>query len=181
MRSSDRPASLARRALPAVLLAGVSGAALTQLDRPSSGIALGRVKPKTSTTSNGTPSNTGTVSPSTVGNGDPTATSRVPNSSVPAPPACSGAAVLGPVVETRWGPVQVKAVLTANGKAACSADAPVTPSDRNRSLDINSQAVPLINDEVKVQGVNFDSITGATVTSDGYRESLQAVLDGKRG
>ena len=41
----------------------------------------------------------------------------------------------------------------------------------------NRQAVPLIDQEIPDQGVNFLSVIGATVTSEGYRSSLQAILD----
>ncbi len=169
MRSSDRPASLSRRALPAVALAGLSGFILTQLDRPASN-AIGT---RTTGIKHG-------VTPTTANGSGANGPGQQLGTTIPATPACSGATVTGPAVDTRWGPVQVTAILRADG-APCSADAPVTPSDRNRSIEINQQAVPMIDQEIPAQGVNFDSISGATVTSDGYRQSLQALLDGQRG
>jgi uncharacterized protein with FMN-binding domain len=43
---------------------------------------------------------------------------------------------------------------------------------------ISSQAAPLLRDEVlQAQSANVQTISGATVTSDAYLNSLQAALD----
>jgi uncharacterized protein with FMN-binding domain len=185
MRSTDRPASLGRRVWPAVALAGASGLLLKAIDQPEAAVGSLRVGAAPTTTppkSAGSASTATTVPPSTsattpaTGNGS-TASTAAPTSTVPPAPAkCTGTQHTGPTVDTRWGPVQVVAVVSASGQV-CSADAPVTPSDRNRSVWINQQAVPLINQEIPEQGVNFLSVIGATVTSNGYRSSLQAILD----
>ena len=47
-------------------------------------------------------------------------------------------------------------------------------------LRINQRAVPVINAEVLAgQSAGFDAVSGATVTSEGYRISLQAILDAR--
>ncbi len=167
MRSTDRPASLGRRIWPAVALAGASGILLKAIDSPASGVGTLRVAGRTATT----PSTAPTTVPSNGGGGN------TPTSTVPAAPGtCSGTKHTGQSVDTRWGPVQVEAVVSANG-TICSAHAIVTPSDHDRSIFINQQAVPLIDQEIPTQGINFLSVIGATVTSDGYRSSLQSVLD----
>ena len=74
--------------------------------------------------------------------------------------------------------MQVRAELGA-ANHVCSADAIQYPNERQRSLMINGQAVPWIDGEVKTQGANFDAIGGATYTTEGYRASLQAILDGR--
>ncbi len=118
--------------------------------------------------------------PATAGTGDTAPTQQsAPTTTVVASTVCAHPVrVDGPVVDTQFGPVQVRAEL-GTGNHVCSADAIQSPSDRERSVLINQQAVPWINDEVKTQGVNFDAIGGATYTSEGYRESLQSILDAR--
>ncbi len=77
---------------------------------------------------------------------------------------------------TRWGPVQVEATVGADG-TICSSQALVYPTGDGESISINNQALPIIERSVAAQGIAFDSVSGATVTSEGYRESLQSVLD----
>lgn len=84
--------------------------------------------------------------------------------------------ITGDTVQTRWGPVQVQASVTPDG-TICSSEAVVYPSGDGESIAINNQALPLIERSVAAQGVAFDSVSGATITSEGYRASLQSVLD----
>jgi uncharacterized protein with FMN-binding domain len=84
-------------------------------------------------------------------------------------------AYTGPQVDAYWGVVQIKAVVR-NGKIA-----QVTfleyPSDRRTSQRINSIAMPYLQTEaVQVQSANVDLISGATLTSEAFAESLQAAL-----
>jgi uncharacterized protein with FMN-binding domain len=97
---------------------------------------------------------------------------------MPASPAtCAGNAVTGPVEQTRWGPVQVAAVLDAKG-AVCEVKALQTPSDHRKSVQINARAVPILHSRVvAARGTGFQAVSGATITSEGYRASLQAILD----
>src|SRR3954468_13932239 len=82
----------------------------------------------------------------------------------------------GDVADTRWGPVQVKITVT-NGKIT-AAETTQVPSDNPRDQEINSYAVPVLNQEaVKAQSAQIDAISGATVTSDGYIQSLQSAID----
>ena len=79
------------------------------------------------------------------------------------------------MVQTRWGPVQVAAV-TSQGRI-CDVRAVVVPSSHTRSTAINSRAVPILRQRVLAsQSAAFDTVSGATVTSEGYRSSLQAIL-----
>lgn len=82
----------------------------------------------------------------------------------------------GDTVQTRWGPVQVEASVAADG-TICSSEAVVYPTGDGESIMINNQALPIIDKAVLSQGVGFDSVSGATITSEGYRASLQSVLD----
>jgi uncharacterized protein with FMN-binding domain len=52
------------------------------------------------------------------------------------------------------------------------------PNGNNRDYEINSYAVPQLRSEVlTAQSANIDVVSGATVTSEGYINSLQAALD----
>ncbi|MGI5239861.1 FMN-binding protein [Dactylosporangium sp. CA-139066] len=99
-----------------------------------------------------------------------------PEASAGASAATGTTVVNGTVVQTRWGPVQVQ-VTIAGGKITEVAALRV-PDGNRRDHEINSYAVPMLRDEVlRAQSARIDSVSGATVTSDGYRRSLQAALD----
>ena len=124
----------------------------------------------------------------TAGSDDPTpgatpTTGSAPTGSAPtgsAPKAGSGNTVVnGTVAQTRWGPVQVQ-VRISGGKIA---DITVLqqPNGNRRDVEINSYALPVLHDEVlNAQSAQIDTVSGATVTSDGYIQSLQAALDTAR-
>jgi uncharacterized protein with FMN-binding domain len=84
--------------------------------------------------------------------------------------------VTGSVAQTRWGPVQVQ-LAVAKGKIT---DVSVVqyPNGNGRDQEINSQALPiLIQETVSAQSAHIDMVSGATVTSGGYLESLQSAID----
>ena len=83
--------------------------------------------------------------------------------------------VTGPVVTTRWGPVQVAA--TVAGDTLCEAHAVVWPTGDRQSMQISAYAVPELDAQASQQGVMLDGVSGATYTTEGYRESLQQLLD----
>lgn len=100
------------------------------------------------------------------------------NSSGSSSGSSSGASgtVTGDVAQTRWGPVQV-AVSVGSGKVS---DVQVVeyPTENPRDQEINSYALPiLIKETIASQSANIDMVSGATVTSDGYIQSLQSALD----
>jgi uncharacterized protein with FMN-binding domain len=81
----------------------------------------------------------------------------------------------GPVVDTRYGPVQVE-VVVANGKIS-DVVALQLPTGR-RSGQISQYSAPILHDEaVQAQSANIDFVSGATYTSDAYTQSLQAAID----
>jgi uncharacterized protein with FMN-binding domain len=83
--------------------------------------------------------------------------------------------IVGPTISTRYGPVQV-AVILAGGRLQ-DVRALQLPSGDGKTNDINSQAGPLLRQEaMAAQGASIDTISGASYTSDGYRQSLQAAL-----
>ena len=184
-------ASLFRRGLPALVLAGTGGVLLARFDHTDaltldiggaapSTAAAAPTAPSTTRPSNAAPTAPSTTRPSNAAS-SPSATR--PSNAAPTAPSttltpasCAGAETLGPVIETRWGPVQVAAVIS-QGKI-CDVRAVVVPSSHTRSTAINSRAVPILRQRVlAAQGASFDTVTGATVTSEGYRASLQAILN----
>ncbi|CAL9403198.1 FMN-binding protein [Streptomyces sp. enrichment culture] len=99
------------------------------------------------------------------------ATGPVPAPSPPASPGGTTRVVAGPAVDTEKGPVQVEVTLDGDRISAVrmlrQPDHPQTTA-----------AVPvLIEETLRAQSADVDTVSGATVTSDGYRESLQAALD----
>ncbi|SDM85534.1 FMN-binding domain-containing protein [Allokutzneria albata] len=97
---------------------------------------------------------------------------------VPTPAPVAGArTVTGPAVATSRGVVQVRITLQDNKITA--AEAVRFPNEAGRHREINSRAIPLLNQEaVRAQNAaDIDAVTGATATSQGYRDSLQAALD----
>lgn len=82
----------------------------------------------------------------------------------------------GSVAQTRWGPVQVE--ITVQGAKITKVTILQQPSGNSRDAEINSRALPiLINESLSAQNANIDMVSGATVTSGGYLQSLQAALD----
>jgi uncharacterized protein with FMN-binding domain len=52
------------------------------------------------------------------------------------------------------------------------------PDGNHKDAEINSYALPILIDEtVQDQSAKIDMVSGATVTSQGYVQSLQAALD----
>jgi len=121
---------------------------------------VGGTLPSTSSSSSGSSSNSsssGSASPS-AGSGSSTST------------------VTGPSVDTRWGPVQVE--ITTSGGKVTAVNVVRYPSGNGQDQEINSRALPvLVQETLSAQSAQIDMVSGATVTSDGYLQSLQAALD----
>jgi uncharacterized protein with FMN-binding domain len=87
-----------------------------------------------------------------------------------------GDAVSGPVAQTRWGPVQVQVVL--DGSKITAVTVPQYPQGNRKDQEINARALPiLVQETLDAQSATIDMVSGATVTSEGYLESLQGALD----
>jgi len=89
----------------------------------------------------------------------------------------SGTTVTGRVAQTRWGPVQVE--ITTDGSGTITAvDVVEYPSGNREDDQINSYALPiLVQSTLDAQSADIDMVSGATVTSEGYLQSLQSALD----
>jgi len=84
--------------------------------------------------------------------------------------------VTGSAIDTRYGAVQVK--VTLDGTKITKIDVLQYPSQDHRDQEINSYALPLLNQEaIAAQSASIDVVSGATYTSDGYTRSLQSALD----
>lgn len=82
----------------------------------------------------------------------------------------------GSTARTRWGPVQV-AITVANHKIT-DVQVPVYPTGNRRDQEINAYALPILQQAtLEAQSAAIDTVSGATVTSDGYIESLQSAID----
>jgi uncharacterized protein with FMN-binding domain len=94
---------------------------------------------------------------------------------------CEGQTIDGPTVDTRWGPVQVEATVSAGGEI-CDVDAIQSPNDHRRSVQINQNALPILHTQVmQAQSTDINGVSGATVTTRGYVRSLQSILDSVGG
>lgn len=153
-----------RRALPALVL---SVAAL---------IPVWRYTPPTGTSAQAPPSPAQALSPpapSSDSSAPPSSSSG--SSAPPTAPSPVTQVIAGSTVPTAKGDVQVEVTLTAGRITSVRAlKAPPHPQ--------TTAALPqLIEATLDVQSADIDAVTGATITSDGYRESLQAALDRKGG
>jgi uncharacterized protein with FMN-binding domain len=84
--------------------------------------------------------------------------------------------VTGEPAQTRYGPVAVQ-ITVSNGQVT-AVDAVEYPTAKARDVQINTRAVPQLNQEtLAAQSAQIDMISGATYTSVGYITSLQSALD----
>ena len=84
--------------------------------------------------------------------------------------------VTGAVASTQWGPVQVQ--LTVSGGKITQVDVVQYPSGNPKDQEINNYALPiLVQETTDQQSADIDMVSGATVTSTGYIQSLQSALD----
>ncbi|WP_326612904.1 FMN-binding protein [Streptomyces scopuliridis] len=92
-------------------------------------------------------------------------------------PAAGGSrTVVGDAVDTQYGPVQVR-ITVAGGKITKS-EAVQAPGADARSQSVTADAVPQLDQAaVTAQNARIDAVSGASYTSQGYRDSLQSALD----
>jgi uncharacterized protein with FMN-binding domain len=101
---------------------------------------------------------------------------RSSSKSGPAASKSSAATYTGDSADTRWGPVQVQ--ISVQGGKITGSQAVQYPQNNGRDAQINGFALPILNQEVvQQQSASIDTVSGATVTSDGYLQSLQSAID----
>jgi len=82
----------------------------------------------------------------------------------------------GDTSSTRYGPVQVE--ITVTGRSISDIRVIQCPTASRRDQMICQQALPyLVNQSLAAQSANVDAVSGATFTSDGYKQSLQSAID----
>lgn len=81
----------------------------------------------------------------------------------------------GPVTDAYYGLIQIQASI--QGGRLTTLKVPKYPSDRRTSIRINRQALPMLRDEaISAQSANVDIISGATLTSRAFIQSLGGAL-----
>ncbi|MDX3666920.1 FMN-binding protein [Streptomyces europaeiscabiei] len=109
--------------------------------------------------------------PSTDTTSTTTTAESTPSASASA--AAGSNVVTGTTIDTEKGPVQVQA--TFRGEKITAVRMLQQPDHPQTEA-----AVPvLIEETLEAQSADIDTVSGATLTSDGYRESLQAAIDTK--
>jgi uncharacterized protein with FMN-binding domain len=117
------------------------------------------------------PAPIGTTTTTTTTTTAPTTTATAPKKKT----SSTAKTVTGQVVETRYGPVQVR--ITVKGGKITAATAVQYPYGDPRSAQISSYAIPTLNQEAVAAGsASIDMVSGASYTSDGYLQSLQSAL-----
>lgn len=81
----------------------------------------------------------------------------------------------GMQADAQWGTVEVVAVIT-NGQLS-DVQFATYPNHRNRSKEINAQAMPILAQEaIQSQQADVDIVSGATDTSEAFIQSLSSAL-----
>ncbi|MFE3021845.1 FMN-binding protein [Streptomyces sp. NPDC059256] len=107
------------------------------------------------------------------GNGSTVVVAPQPALSPTAAASGGGVVLTGPTIDTEKGPVQVE--VTFEGDTISAVRMLQQPDHPQTHAAVPS----LIEDTLRVQGADVDTVSGATITSDAYEESLQAAIDAK--
>lgn len=84
--------------------------------------------------------------------------------------------VTGSVASTQFGPMQV--AVTMAGKKITGVKILQKTTDGPVSQRINAMSIPKLTSEtLAAQSAKIDTVSGATYTSEGYKQSLQSALD----
>ena len=138
---------------------------------PARGGGVAVVEPGTGT---GSSANAGTGSGSTAAQA-PGQTTAPTKSTGNGSNTAAAATIDGPVVDTRYGAVQVEIVVS--GGQLKDVVALQLPTGRH-SGQISTAVAPILRQEaLQAKSAAIDTVSGATYTSDAYAQSLQAALD----
>ncbi len=117
-----------------------------------------------------------TTSAPAAGTGQSPSSGASPKSAQSTQASSATKTVTGDAADTRYGPVQLQ--VTFSGKKITSINVLQYPSESFRDQQINSYALPMLNQEaISAQSANIDVVSGATYTSEGYAQSLQSAID----
>ena len=127
----------------------------------------------TSTATTTAPSNTAASSPpptNTFSSSTPSTSTTTTNSG-----KYKNGTYTGPVADAYYGNVQVK--VTISGGKITDVTFLDYPHDRNTSQQINSQAMPYLKQEaIQAQSANVSGVSGASLTSAAFEQSLSGAL-----
>ena len=138
---------------------------LHQKQEQSEGVVL---PPSTPTTSSGSISNTGTS-----GTSGASGTSQATSSTTQG--AYKDGTYTGSAADAFYGTIQVK--VTISGGKITDVAFLQYPNDRGQSIMINQQAMPLLKQEaITAQNAQVNIVSGATDSSQAFRESLAQAL-----
>jgi uncharacterized protein with FMN-binding domain len=102
-------------------------------------------------------------------------TTPTPGATSPSGATYKNGTYMGNAADAQWGVVQIQVVIQ-NGKIT-SVQFLQYPNERNRSVEINSYADPiLVNEAIQAQSAKVDMVSGATDTSDAFIQSLSNAL-----
>ena len=119
----------------------------------------------------------GTATPAASGTAGKT---TAPTGKAPAAQTSTDGTWGGSTISTEYGPVQVS--MTVSGGRITDVKVLKAPSEHFRSTQINETALPTLRQRaLTAQNANFDNVSGATYTSEGYKASLQSAIDKARG
>jgi hypothetical protein len=154
-----------------VLMLGYHTSTSSTLPTSSPTSIVSDAKPPTSTSGSGTTSSSRSHS-----SGSTSGSSSGSSSGGTSGTSTHTSTVTGSVASTEWGPVQVQ--LTLKGGTITRVKVLQYPSGEPRDAEINSYALPILMQEtIHRQSAQIDMVSGATVTSTGYEQSLQSALD----
>jgi uncharacterized protein with FMN-binding domain len=155
-----------------VLLFGYHTSTSSEAAAGGTSSAVAPVQSSSGTGSTGTSSGSTSTGSGTTGSGSTSSGSTGSGTGT----STASTTVTGDEASTRWGPVQVELKI-ANGTIT---DVSVVeyPDNNGRDEQINARALPvLVQETLDAQNAKIDMVSGATVTSEGYLESLQSALD----
>ncbi|RAS60181.1 FMN-binding protein [Lentzea atacamensis] len=161
-----------KRAIP-VLALSVAGLVPVWLYSPGAaheGELTEVAAPETPQQTQAAPKTTGSA-PKTTGSA-PKATGSAPATQPQQQQQAQARTVSGPAVNTSEGTVQVQ--VTFQGTKITDVKALRAPNSNPTRM-----ALPLLRESaLKAQSADIDTVSGATATSEGYKQSLQAAIDG---
>ena len=134
-----------------------------------------RTSPNPSATDSGNAQSVTSVAPEPTATSGSVASTTATSSSTSSSAAFRDGSYTGSPADASWGTVEVQAVI-ANGQIS-DVQFLQFPNHRNRSQEINQQAMPMLTQEaIQSQQAQVDVVTGATDTSEAFIQSLASAL-----
>jgi uncharacterized protein with FMN-binding domain len=159
--------------------AGASQAASEALSSLPAPIATTAATAATTATTPTTASTPASSNPTASSATAETAATTATTATTAAPATTASTALVGydgTMIQTRFGPVQVQAQVS--GGQIVDVAVIQYPDGDGKSVRINSRALPTLRSEVlAAQSADVHTVSGATYTSNGYRQSLQSAID----